>query len=380
LQLAKRLDNFAEYIFFRLNQKVREVEARTSRKVLNFGPGSPDFPPSKQCLAKLHQFIDAPQAHMYPGYGPIPEFTQALISWYQARFNVQIQSDELYPLIGAKDGISHLVLALLDPGDEVLVPDPGYPGYTGSALLVDAKPVYYNLLPQNNFKIDFTELAQKITSKTKFMWVNFPSNPLGAVTNLTELTKIVQFARKHSIWLIYDNAYSEITYDNYIAPSILEIPEAKEVAIEIGSCSKMFSFAGYRIGWASGNRRLIAALAKVKSQVDSGLPKPLQQMAAYAFTHPDYAWQKAMLQSYQLRRDLIATRLKKLGLTFELPLGSLYIWAKIPDAYSNSEEFVLDTLSKKHILFTPGTAYGQNGERYVRVSVCVNIDHIDEYF
>lgn len=380
IKIAGRLDNFGEYIFSKLAKAVKEIEGESKRKVLNFGPGNPDVAPSPTYIDKLSEFIRDKNAHLYPGYGANDEFAQALIDWYQKRFAVDLTKTELLPLLGAKDGISHIPMALLDEGDEVLIPDPGYPAFTEPALMVGAKIVYFDLTEENNFKISLDQLEKKVSKKTKFIWVNFPSNPTGQVATLEDLEKIVVFAKKHNILVVYDNAYSEITFDGYVAPSILQIEGAKSIAVELGSFSKTFSFAGFRMGWIVGNSEVITALAKVKSQMDSGLSTPLQRLGAFALTNFDEDWYKSMIESYRERRDIIANRLKSLGLTFSIPQGSLYIWAKIPDNEANSEEFCMKLLKEKQVLFTPGTAFGKNGERFVRVSICINIDEIGNYF
>lgn len=380
LSYSQRLQQFPEYIHSRLAKKASEVERSAGRKVLNFGPGSPDFPPSNMYKEKLKEFFDDPKAHLYPGFPPIPEFSKGLIAWYKNRFGVDIASNELYPLIGGKDGIAHLSLALLDQGDEILLPDPGYPAYEGMTLMVGARPVFYRLKEEDGFSLDVKEFEAAISPKTKCAWINFPANPTGSVITRNELAALVEIAIKRGIWLLYDNAYSEITFDSFSAPSVLEIPGAKDVALELGSFSKMFSFAGYRIGFVAGNKDLINALAKIKSQVDSGLPLPFQKLAGFALTHPDKDWQEAMLASYRARRDVILAHLPRVGLSADIPKGALYLWAKIPQGYKDSEEFCIDMMEKKQILFTPGTAFGKSGNNYVRVSFCVNIDSIDNYF
>lgn len=377
---SQRLERFPEYIHSRLARKAREVETATGRPVLDFGLGSPDFPPSKRYADKLKDFFEDPKAHLYPGFPPIPEFSKGLIEWYQNRFGVGIAEKELYPLVGGKDGIAHLSFALFDEDDEVLLPDPGYPAYEGMALMAGAKPVFYSLNENGEFPLDLEGLESRISPRTKAMWVNFPANPTGSVIDRSRLALIVEIARKHGVWLLYDNAYSEITFDGFRAPSVLEIPEAKEVALELGSFSKMFSFAGYRMGWVAGNTKLIGALAKIKSQVDSGLARPLQRLGGFALAHPDQEWHRAMLASYRDRRDTILSYLPRLGLEATAPKGALYLWAKIPIGYQDSETFCLETLEKKQILFTPGTAFGQSGRNYVRISFCVNIDAIKDYF
>jgi LL-diaminopimelate aminotransferase len=377
---SDRLNNVPEYIFSRLSKMVATVEKNTGKKVLNLGPGSPDVPPSKKYIGKLIEYIQNRDAHTYPPYGASKDFSDALIQWYSQRFGVSISQEEILPLVGAKDGVAHLPLALINEGDEVLIPDPGYPAFTNPLLMVGGVPVFYDLTETNNFKIDLSSLEKKVTAKTKMMWVNFPSNPTGQVVTHKELEGIVAFAKRHNIILIYDNAYSEITFDGFKAPSILEIEGAHDIAVEIGSFSKSFSFAGFRMGWIVGNRTVLSALAKTKSQIDSGLSMPLQHLGAYALTHQDTLWHTRMVANYKKRRDIIAKHLKTLGLTFSLSPGSLYIWAKIPDSSYNSETFAMDLLTNKQILVTPGTAFGQNGTRYVRVSICVNIDKIGEYF
>lgn len=380
MKTANRIDLFNEYVFSKLGKKIKEVELKSKRKVLNFGPGNPDVIPSYLYIDKLNQFLREKDSHLYPGFGASKEFAFALISWYRQRFNVDLEKEELFPLLGAKDGVSHLPLALLDAGDEVLVPNPGYPAFTDPALMIGGKVVYYDLPEENDFKISVYELEKKVTNKTRFIWVNFPANPTGQVATLEELEKIAAFVKNHQIILVYDNAYSEITFNGFAAPSILQITGAIDYAVELGSFSKTFSFAGFRMGWIVGNKEVITALAKVKSQMDSGLSTPLQKLGAYVLTNTDKQWYQNMIRSYQVRRDKIAQHLKKLGLIFSLPKGSLYIWAKIPPTAKNSEDYCMQLLEEKQILLTPGTAFGKNGERFVRISICVNIDNIEEYF
>lgn len=370
---ADRLNLFPEYVFSHLAKRVKEIEAQSGEKVLNLGPGSPDIPPSPLYIKRLQEYQAEPNSHLYPPYGAIPELTTALISWYKTRFDVDLEKNELYPLLGAKDGVVHLPCALLNGDDEALIPDPGYPGFSGPVLMWGGKVVTYNLTEQNNFKPDLDELSQKITSKTRYMWLNFPGNPTGQVLTLEELEPLIDLAINRNIVIVYDNAYSEITFDGYKAPSILQIPKAKAVAVEIGSFSKTFSFAGYRMGWIVGNREVIAALTKIKSQMDSGMSLPLQKLGAYALTHFDQRWYKKLLQTYSERRSTIQQFLTKLGLDTTLPQGSLYIWARIPSNCPDSVTFCNELLEKKHILLVPGTAFGINGKKYVRASICVDM-------
>lgn len=375
---AQRLNRFPEYIFARLAKRVAEVEKKSGKKVLSFGAGSPDIRPSQEYIDAFTRAIHNPQAHLYPGYSATAEFSDALAGWYQKRFGVKITPSEIVPLLGAKDGTSHLPLALLDDGDEMLIPDPGYPGFSGPLIMYGMKPVYYPLT--ETCTIDTALIEPLITARTKAIIVNFPSNPTGQVATRSELEAVVALVKKHNIVLVYDNAYAEIAFDGYKAPSILEIDGAKDVAVEFGSFSKTYSFAGYRMGWMVGNELVCKALLQVKSQVDSGMSLPLQSLAVYALSHTDTAWHDAMIAEYTRRRNSIAEKLRGIGLTFELPRAGLYIWARIPEEATSSEEFCMKLLEEKNILITPGSAFGPRGERYVRVSICVDIRDIDLYF
>ena len=379
MKLSKRLEQFPEYVHARMARAVAEVERTSGRKVMNFGVGSPDFRTSDVYLKKLSEFIEDPASHLYPGYRGTAEFNDAVRRWYQKRFGVELSDDEILPLLGGKDGVSHLPLVLADEGDDMLVPDPGYPAFAGPAMMLGIHPIPYDLTPENDFKPTVANLEKKITAKTKYLWLNFPSNPTGQVATLDDLKPLVEFAVSHQLPIIYDHAYSEITFDDFVAPSILQIPGAKDITVELGSFSKVFSFAGFRMGWIVGNAEIVGAFAKVKSQIDSGMTVPLQRMGAYALTNTDMVWHDKMLASYENRRDIIAKKLKALGLTFEIPRGALYIWAKIPNTAKDSESYCMQLLNEKQVLFTPGSAFGKNGERYVRVSICANIEGIDAY-
>lgn len=376
---SARLEQFPEFVFSRLGREIAAVEAASGRKVLSFGAGNPDVRSSANYLNAYKKFIDDPDSHLYPGYRGTKEWNEAMVAWYARRFGVSISTDEVLPLLGGKDGLAHIPPALADTGDEILVPDPGYPSFTEAALLFGVVPVPYTLAPEDRFTVLLDELEKKCTPRTRYIVLNFPSNPTGVVAEKTDLAPLVAFAKRRNIPLIYDNAYSEITYDGFVAPSILEIDGARDIAVEMGSFSKMFSFAGFRMGWIAGNRDIIEALAKVKTQMDSGMSLPLQRLAAFALTHPDDAWHAHMIESYRKRRDIVAKKLTSLGLKLEIPRGSLYLWARIPENEKNAESYSMRMLKEKQVFFTPGSAYGKNGERFVRVSFCVNVDKIDEY-
>lgn len=377
--ISKRLQRFPEYIFSSLAKEAKKMEEATGKKMLDLSIGSPTFPPSRKYIRKLKEYIDSPKSHLYPGYGATSQFAEGIIEWYKKRFNVELERNELFPLLGAKDGVSHLVTALADKGDEILIPNPGYPSYAGSVKMADYSAVPYPLLESDNFKLSGPEITKLITPKTRMIWVNFPSNPTGQVATIEELIPLVKICRQKSIWLVYDNAYAEIAFSGYKSPSILEIEGANKVAVEIGSFSKMYSFAGFRMGWIVGNAQVIAALAKVKSQVDSGLSKPLQDLAAYAFTHPDTVWHNKMIAHYEKNKNLLREAFAKIGLQVADPKGALYLWAKIPKGEKDSLTFSTNLMKNRNILVTPGSAFGSNGERYIRISFCGDISRLSEY-
>jgi aspartate/methionine/tyrosine aminotransferase len=379
MQISKRTSHISEYAFSLLAKEANKVADVMGRKILDLSIGSPSFPPSKIYTQKLQESIAQSNSHLYPGYGATKQFSTGLIEWYQKRFGVVLQNNELFPLLGAKDGVSHLPIALVDEGDEILVPNPGYPAFTGPARMMGCRVMSYDLLESNQFKLSIPEIEKKITEKTRMIWVNFPSNPTGQVASLAELEHLVTLCKQKNIWLVFDNAYAEITYDGFISPSILEIPGAKDIAIELGSFSKMYSFAGYRIGWIVGNVQAIGALAKVKSQFDSGLSLPFQDVAAYALTHPDIDWHEKMIARYKDSKNELIKVFTRFGLSMENPRGGLYLWAKIPETHTNSTEYVMELLRKKQILVTPGSVFGSNGDRYVRICFSADISHLSEY-
>lgn len=380
MQLAKRLEQFPEYIFSSLKKKKTVIEKESGKKVIDFGIGSPDFPPSEALIEELKDNYDQPGVHMYPGFGPTNAFVEAVQYYYKDRFSVTLENDEVIQANGGKYIVSHLPMALMDDGDEALVPDPGYAAYQTNIVMAGGTPVPYNLTKENNFKIDFEELQSKVSEKTKFIWANFPGNPTGQIATREELGQLVEFCKKNEIWLIYDNAYADITFGDFVAPSILEIEGAKDIAVELNSLSKRYSFAGFRVGFLVGNSRIVQGFAKLQSQYDSGMSRPLQYTAAFALKNDDTKWHEQMLSSYQDRMDIIAEKFEGLGLTVDKPKASLYLWIEIPEKFKDSIEYCYYLLEEKNILVAPGLAFGDNGSRYIRVSICVNIDSIEDYF
>lgn len=380
---ADRVTSVGPNPFLPLLQAKARLENETGQKVLNLSVGSPDYLPSPFFVAELSKRYQDRDAHLYPGFPATPELASGIIDFYSRRYGVSLENQEAYPLNGAKEGIANLAMAFLNKDDEVLVPDPGYPTYSSSAEKVGAKVLTYGSGDGDYAELDFKQLEKKVTPKTKFIWVNFPSNPTGQVAEKEDLENIVNIARSKNIAIAYDNAYSEITFDGFRAPSILEVPGAKELAVEFCSYSKTFSFAGYRMAWIAGNREIIKALAVIKSDIDSGLSLPLQRLGAFALDNFESPWcrewREDMINSYQERRQVIAGLLSSLGLEFRIPLASLYLWAKIKSG-ENSMDYCLDLLRKRKILLTPGSFFGKAGEGYVRAAICTDISKIENYF
>ncbi len=377
--VASRNSLFEEYYFSQITNEIKNAEAKNKKPVLNLSIGEPDIVPSPIYLKEFKKIVSNPEFYRYPGYTAIQDFSTALIDWYQHRFHVALQVDELLPLNGAKDGIAHIPLALFDEGDSILVPSPGYPGFRVPANMLGVKTVEYHLKEPNDFKIDYNELFKLVTPSMKYIWVNFPSNPTGQVATTIDLETLLEFADKHNLYILYDNAYSEVTFNDFTAPSILSIHNAKERCVEIGSFSKTYSFAGLRMGWIAGNTQILKSLKKTKSQLDSGVSIILQKLGAYVLTNQDLVWHNEVINTYQQRRDLLGSKLQAYGLQFSLPQGGLYIWAKIPDREISDTSFCRKMLEQHNVLFTPGSLYGSGNERFIRASIGSNLDMVDEY-
>lgn len=375
MKFSARVSQMQEYVHAGLGREIRRIEKETGRPVVNLSAGIPTFPPAGLYVKKLQEYAAEPDAYLYPPYGAVPELSEAIRSWYQSRFGTVISENELYPLLGSKDGIVHVPLAILDKDDEVLVPDPGYPPFSAGVSLAGGKAVAYSIRDTTE-PIDLENLEAMVSPRTRGMWVNFPSNPTGITADLDFLARLVEFARRHEIWLLYDNAYADITFGGFKAPSILEVPGAKDVAVEFGSFSKTFSFAGFRMGWVAGNEKLVAGIGKIKSQVDSGMPLPLQRLGAFALSNFDQAWHASMVHEYERRKDIVAAFLRDAGCAFSLPKGGLYIWAEVPAGTESGEAFAKQLLRERGIAVTPGLAFGANGSRFIRASFSGNVDNL----
>ncbi|WP_299214904.1 aminotransferase class I/II-fold pyridoxal phosphate-dependent enzyme [uncultured Aquimarina sp.] len=374
IQTAKRLETVEEYYF---SKKLREVRAlaASGKPILNMAIGSPDLDPPKEVVQAIQSAVVLDGAHKYQSYQGLPELRQAIAGFYNNKYKVVLNPEnEILPLMGSKEGIMHISLAYLNEGDEVLVPNPGYPTYTSVTNLVGAKPVFYDLVASNGWEPDFEALSKKDLSKVKIMWINYPHMPTGANGNINLFKKLIAFAKEHNILLVKDNPYSFILNDSPI--SILSIDGAKEVALELNSLSKTFNMAGWRVGMVSGSQDKIEAILKVKSNMDSGMFQGIQKGAVAALNISDN-WYSEMNAIYAQRRELIWELASVLGCTYDKTATGMFVWAKLPNGI-NAMEFIDDILYKKDIFITPGDIFGSNGEGYIRFSLCVTKENIRE--
>ncbi|MEZ0184104.1 pyridoxal phosphate-dependent aminotransferase [Flavobacterium oncorhynchi] len=372
---AKRLDTVEEYYF---SSKLREVRQLMSegKSIINMGIGSPDLSPSKAVIEAVAAAIQDENGHGYQSYQGLPEMRQAMADFYKDQFGVEVNpNNEILPLMGSKEGIMHISLAFLNEGDHVLIPNPGYPTYTSVTNLVGAIPVYYDLKEANAWEPDFEALEKLDLSKVKIMWLGYPHMPTGARGSLTLFEKLVAFAKKHNILLINDNPYSFVLNDNPM--SLLQVEGAKEVALELNSLSKTFNMAGWRVGMVLGNPEIIDAVLKVKSNMDSGMFYGIQK-GAIAALNCDKSWFEDQNKIYRRRRELTEKLAEKLGCEVYKEGVGLFVWAKLPKGIESAEKFIDEILYEKHIFITPGTIFGSNGEGYIRFSLCVKEEKVQE--
>lgn len=364
------------YLFAGIDKKKAEAIAR-GVDIINLGVGDPDTPTYQRIVDVMHKAIDDPKTHDYPPYEGTQAYREAVAFWYKNRFNVDLDpTKEVVSLIGSKEGIAHILFAYLNPGDIVLVPSPGYPVYKMVTILAGGVPYYVPLLEKNNFLPNLDAIPEDIAKKAKILFVNYPNNPTAAVADLDFYKKVVAFGKKYDILIASDLAYSEMTYDGYKSPSILEVEGAKDVAIEFHSLSKSFNMTGWRIGMAVGNAEAIENLSTIKTNVDSGIFKAIQIAGIEALTNPapEIETTNAI---YKKRRDLITKGLNELGWNLKPIKATFYIWAPVPPS-SNSNDFVAKMLDKCGIVIVPGNGYGDEGEGYFRIALTSSTEKIKE--
>ena len=374
MKAAKRLDTVQEYYF---SKKLREVRALSAqgKPIINMGIGSPDLQPPPAVIEAIQQAVLQEGAHKYQSYQGLPAFREAVADFYQKNYQVVVNPEnEILPLMGSKEGILHISMAFLNKGDQVLIPNPGYPTYTSVTNLVEAVPVFYDLTSEHNWEPNFKQLEQQDLSTVKLMWVNYPHMPTGAKATENLFKKLIAFGKKHQLLIINDNPYSFVLNNNPL--SILSIDGAKETAIELNSLSKSFNMAGWRVGMLLGATPILEEVLKVKTQMDSGMFYGIQQ-GAIAALKVSSGWFENMNEIYQKRRKLIWQIAEALDCTFDKNTSGMFVWAKIP-AGKKAENIVDDLLYKHHIFIAPGTIFGSKGEGYIRFSLCVPEEKIKE--
>lgn len=372
---ASRLHNVEEYYFSRKLREVRQLIS-DGKPIINMGIGSPDLNPHDSVIDAMTKAMFDEKAHEYQSYQGLEELREAMADFYDSNFKVSKNLNlEFLPLLGSKEGIMHISLAFLNEGDEVLIPNPGYPSYESVTKLVQALPVFYDLKEKNNWQPDFVALEKLDLSKVKLMWVNYPHMPTGANGNLETFKKLIAFGKKHQILIVNDNPYSFILSENQM--SIFQVDGAKEIALELNSLSKTFNMAGWRVGMILGNKTLIDTVLKVKSNIDSGMFYGIQKGAITALKLGK-DWFETQNKIYDKRRNLIFKLAAKLNCTYDENSVGLFVWAKLPANLNTAETFVDELLYKKNIFVTPGTIFGSNGEGFARFSLCIKEEKIIE--
>lgn len=368
IQQAKRLDSVSTYYFAKKLAEIADINARDEIQIINLGIGSPDLLPPKEVIDTLKKSSEAIDANKYQSYKGLPVLRNAFTSWYDRFFNVEINSNkEVLPLMGSKEGIMHISMSLLNPGDEVLVPDPGYPAYRMTAALAGATSRFYDLKAENNWLPDLENLKSQDLSKVKLMWINYPHMPTGAKADLNFYKTLVDFAKEKEIIICHDNPYVFILNDSPV--SILQVEDAKSHCLELVSLSKCYNMAGWRVGALVGHENAINTVMKFKSNMDSGMYKPLQEAAAKALTM-DADWMTSLDAIYSRRKKIAQEIMRTVGAEYEENKAGLFVWAKIKDPSKSVEEFCDDIIDNAKVFITPGHIFGKNGEGYIRISLC----------
>ena len=374
IQTANRLNSVQEYYFSR---KLKEVNQLISegKPIINMGIGSPDLAPHSSVIEAIQNAMFDAKAHEYQSYQGLPDLRKGIANFYKTNFQVDLDfNSEILPLMGSKEGIMHISLAFLNQDDEVLIPNPGYPTYASVTELVQAKAVNYDLNEATNWQPDFDKLERQDLSKVKLMWINYPHMPTGTNGTLELYEKLVTFGKKHNILIVNDNPYSFVLNENPL--SIFQVEGSKEIALELNSLSKTFNMAGWRVGMVVGKKELIDSVLKVKSNMDSGMFYGIQKGAIEALKLGK-EWFESQNEIYTKRRNLIFQLAEKMNCTYDKNSVGLFVWAKLPIGIK-SEEFIDNLLNEKHLFITPGTIFGSNGEGYIRFSLCVKEEKIEE--
>ena len=376
MKVAERVKRLPSYAFAELGQRLKALAA-TGTDIIRLDIGSPDLPPHPMVIEALTKSARRDDTHGYPGYYGTPALRSAIAGYYRRRFDVDLNPEtEVLPLIGSKEGIHHVATTFVDPGSPVLVPDPGYPTYNSTVVLSGGIPYPLPLLKRNNYLPDLGAIPEEILQAASVLWLNYPNNPTAAVAGLDFLTEVVELARRYDILIVYDNPYCEIAWGGIRPPSILQVPGAKEIAVEFNSLSKMANMAGWRIGMVVGNAEAVAALARVKTNIDSGLFIAIQEAAVAALNLPD-TWIEELTGIYQLRWQIVVRALDRMGLAFTPSSATLYVWVDLPPG-TLSQDFATELLNETYVSVAPGITFGAHGEGHVRISMVQPESRIEE--
>ena len=374
MKVSERLEQIPPYLFAEIDRKIAEAKAK-GIDIISLGIGDPDSPTLQPIVDEMHKAIDNPKNHDYPPYNGTEQFRKGACDWIKHRFGVELNPDtEMLANIGSKEAIAHIFFAYVDKGDYTLVPDPGYPVYHNATIFAGGTPYEMPLLEENGYLPDFDKIPEDIAKKSKLMFLNYPNNPTSATADLDFWKKAVDFCKKYDILLCSDMAYSEMTFDGYKAPSVLQVEGAKDVAIEFYSHSKSYNMTGWRVGFVCGNADAVKALGTIKNNIDSGTFKAIQQAATTAFT-VDEKYITDLNNMYQERRDAAEEGFKELGWNIKPSKATFYLWLPVPKGMT-SEEFVTVMLEKAHVVVPPGNGYGKYGEGYFRVALTKDVETI----
>ncbi|MGQ0678720.1 MAG: LL-diaminopimelate aminotransferase [Actinomycetota bacterium] len=376
MRSARRIAALPPYLFAELDKRVAQTKAN-GVDVISFGIGDPDRPTPAHIVQAGQKAMADPATHQYPSYYGMPQFRAAVAAYYERRFGVTLDpATEVLPLIGSKEGIAHLATAFIDPGDKLLIQDPGYPVYQTAALLAGGVPVSLPLSAAEQFIPRLDQVSDEDAEGAKVLWINYPSNPTAAVCDSSFMEQAVSFGRSYDLLVAHDAAYVELTYDGYVAPSVLQAPGAKEVAIEFGSLSKTYNMTGWRVGWVVGAAPAIEAIGRVKTNIDSGIFNALQLAGVAALEGPQECIQEN-IAVYTRRRDVVVDALNSSGLTVDAPKGAIYVWVGVPQGHS-SVSFCQYLLEEEGVVIAPGSGYGPHGEGFVRFSLTLADHRLDE--
>ena len=376
MNFSKRMDLFPESIFTVLAKKAAQRKQR-GLEVIDFSTGTPNIPPNKNIREVLSKAALDPKNYVY-AINDLPELIEAVINWYQRRYDVSLNNDEVCSLLGSQEGLSHLAMTLINEGDTVLVPDPSYPVFKDGPLIAGARIVEMPLLKENNYLIDFNAIDKKDAALAKFMVVSYPNNPTCGIANDAFYLELIKFAKENDIIVLHDNAYSELLFEKP-GKSFSSYPGAKDIGIEFNSLSKTYGLAGARVGFAVGNKEIVKQIKTLKSNMDYGMFIPVQ-LAAIEAISGDQSCVEQTRNAYKMRRDAFLSNAKKIGWKIDKTKGTMFIWAKIPDKYSSSIDFVNDLFEQTGVLFVPGKAFGTYGEGYVRIALIQDIEVIEKTF